>query len=126
MHMPVIAPLARTRKQMGCVSVASAVQVPVAQGCLAPLNGIEKARIADFVHGTDGFGNTNQLAPKVRTPCWLPGYTPHVRHSTGYGRLRHAHRIQRYFGLETAVCKGHGGYRTVEVRNLQQQGCRSG
>ena len=40
-------------------------QVPVAQGPIAPMNGIEKARIADFVHGTDGFGNTSQTAPLV-------------------------------------------------------------
>jgi len=40
--------------------------VPVAEGSHAPLSGIEKAQIADFVHGTDGFGNTGQLPAKVR------------------------------------------------------------
>lgn len=32
------------------------------------MNGIEKARIADFVHGSDGFGNTNQASPQARLP----------------------------------------------------------
>ena len=42
--------------------------MPVAEGSLAPLNGIEKAQIADFVHGADGFGNTDQPAAKVPPP----------------------------------------------------------
>ena len=48
-----------------------ATQVPVAEGSLAPLSGIKKAQIADFVHGADGFGNTGQLPAKV------PGNAPH-------------------------------------------------
>ncbi len=51
---------------------------------MTPLNGMEKAQIADFVHGADGFGNTGQLPAKVplvlkplsktRKPCftWNP------------------------------------------------------
>ena len=39
--------------------------MPVAEGSLAPLSGIEKAQIADFVHGADGFGNTGQPPAKV-------------------------------------------------------------
>ena len=35
----------------------STAQVPVAQGALATLQGLTKPRVADFVHGTDGFGN---------------------------------------------------------------------
>ena len=33
------------------------VQIPVSQGSLTSLNGAMKPRVADFVHGTDGFGN---------------------------------------------------------------------
>lgn len=40
-------------------------QVPVCQGALKSLKGAAKERIADFVHGSDGFGNTGQPAPKV-------------------------------------------------------------
>jgi hypothetical protein len=38
----------------------------VAQGSLTSLRGALKERIADFVHGTDGFGNTNPRKAKVR------------------------------------------------------------
>ena len=41
------------------------LQVPVCQGALKSLKGVAKERIADFVHGSDGFGNTGQPAPKV-------------------------------------------------------------
>lgn len=43
----------------------AASQVPVAEGSPTPLSGIGKARTADFVHGTDGFGNTSQEAVQV-------------------------------------------------------------
>jgi uridine nucleosidase len=33
------------------------MQVPVAQGSLTTLQGLAKQRVADFVHGADGFGN---------------------------------------------------------------------
>lgn len=39
--------------------------VPVVQGSLKSLRGMEKERIADFVHGKDGFGNSFLPAPKV-------------------------------------------------------------
>lgn len=32
---------------------------------MKPLNGAAKERVADFVHGSDGFGNTDQPEPKV-------------------------------------------------------------
>ncbi len=41
------------------------LQVAVCQGALKSLKGVAKERIADFVHGRDGFGNTGQPAPKV-------------------------------------------------------------
>jgi uridine nucleosidase len=47
-------------------------QVPVAEGSAVSLNGTEKVRIADFVHGKDGFGNSFLPEPKVRAralPC---------------------------------------------------------
>jgi uridine nucleosidase len=36
--------------------------VTVAQGSLTTLQGLSKTRVADFVHGADGFGN---LSPAV-------------------------------------------------------------
>lgn len=42
------------------------VQVPVAEGASTSLKGLTKEHIADFVHGTDGFGNTSQAAVEVR------------------------------------------------------------
>ena len=42
------------------------MQVPVAEGASTSLKGLTKEHIADFVHGTDGFGNTSQAAVEVR------------------------------------------------------------
>ena len=39
----------------------------MAEGTATTLGGLAKTRIADFVHGTDGFGNTNQAAVEVHT-----------------------------------------------------------
>lgn len=46
-------------------------QVPVVEGAHKSLRGVAKERIADFVHGTDGFGNTNPQLSEVggRWPC---------------------------------------------------------
>ena len=44
---------------------AHAIQVPVAEGVNTSLAGLAKVRVADFVHGTDGLGNTNQPTAKV-------------------------------------------------------------
>lgn len=41
-------------------------QVPIAEGAEKTLLGIAKSMYADFVHGQDGFGNTNQPSVKVR------------------------------------------------------------
>lgn len=38
-------------------------QVIVAEGSHKSLRGVVKEHLADFVHGSDGFGNTNQPAP---------------------------------------------------------------
>ncbi|KAL2608218.1 hypothetical protein R1flu_026791 [Riccia fluitans] len=38
--------------------------IPVAQGLETSLRGVIKNRIADFVHGNDGLGNTNPAPPK--------------------------------------------------------------
>lgn len=40
-------------------------QIPVAEGSATSLSGLEKVPAA-FVHGEDGFGNTNQAAVEVR------------------------------------------------------------
>lgn len=44
--------------------LASRRDVPVVEGAHRSLKGVAKERIADFVHGTDGFGNTNQEKPR--------------------------------------------------------------
>jgi inosine-uridine nucleoside N-ribohydrolase len=51
------------------------LQVPVAQGSLKSLKGNEKERIADFVHGQDGFGNIFLPEPQVQTYSGLPWET---------------------------------------------------
>ena len=38
----------------------------MAEGASTSLKGLIKEHIADFVHGTDGFGNTSQAAVEVR------------------------------------------------------------
>jgi hypothetical protein len=46
----------------------------VAEGATTSLKGLTKQHIADFVHGTDGFGNTSQAAVEVRARAELhPG-----------------------------------------------------
>lgn len=47
----------------------AAAQVPVAQGSMTGLSGAVKQRVADFVHGTDGFGNL----PEPRLPTVSTG-----------------------------------------------------
>ena len=42
-------------------------QVPVVEGAHKSLRGAAKERIADFVHGRDGFGNTNPPLAQART-----------------------------------------------------------
>lgn len=45
-------------------------QVPVVEGAHKSLRGAAKERIADFVHGSDGFGNTTpQLAEVGGAAC---------------------------------------------------------
>jgi hypothetical protein len=39
------------------------------------MKGAEKLRIADFVHGTDGFGNIDMPEPQV---SWFDGVQPGV------------------------------------------------
>ena len=42
------------------------LQVPVAEGSPSMLSGLEKTAVAAFVHGEDGFGNTNQEVVQVQ------------------------------------------------------------
>ncbi|CAM6127100.1 unnamed protein product [Calypogeia fissa] len=44
--------------------VAGRDDIPVSQGLVTTLRGQEKNRIADFVHGKDGLGDTNPAPPK--------------------------------------------------------------
>lgn len=49
-----------TRNAIFLKTLANRQDVPVFQGSKTSLRGATKERIADFVHGSDGFGNTNQ------------------------------------------------------------------
>jgi uridine nucleosidase len=49
-----------TRNALRLVHIAGREDVPVIEGAHTSIKGISKERIADFVHGSDGFGNTNQ------------------------------------------------------------------
>ena len=46
------------------------IQVPIAEGASQTLKGFAKSMFADFVHGQDGFGNTNQPSVKVGIDPW--------------------------------------------------------
>ena len=62
-------PLA-TRNAIKLREMAGLIELPVAEGSLTTLEGTAKERIADFVHGSDGFGNTKQAPAEVRlTVC---------------------------------------------------------
>lgn len=49
-----------TRNAIFLKNLAGRPDVPVYRGSKTSLRGVAKDRIADFVHGTDGFGNTSQ------------------------------------------------------------------
>ena len=49
-----------TRNALHLVQLAGHPEVPVIEGAHTSICGVAKERIADFVHGSDGFGNTEQ------------------------------------------------------------------
>eukprot|EP00897_Mesotaenium_endlicherianum_P004527 jgi/Mesen1/4101/ME000216S03359 len=53
-----------TSNALHLCELAGRPDVPVAQGELRTLMGLEKVRVADFVHGADGLGNTHPPPPK--------------------------------------------------------------
>jgi uridine nucleosidase len=62
-----------TRNAITLCHLAGRQDVPVVEGAHKSLRGAAKERIADFVHGTDGFGNTApQLAEVGGVTTWLP------------------------------------------------------
>ena len=66
------------------------MQIPVAEGSAASLTGIMK-NVASFVHGDDGFGNTNQRIVQVQhshTSDHFPVYE--ARSSDQHHKCRHA------------------------------------
>lgn len=74
-----------THNALHLLEVIGRQDVPVAQGSSMSLQMVPKVRIADFVHGKDGLGNTNPSPPKkkasnlsakdflVKTANCLPG-----------------------------------------------------
>ena len=55
-----------TENALRLLELAGRRDVPVHQGSLTSLKGAEKERIADFVHGQDGFGNVFLPPPQAR------------------------------------------------------------
>lgn len=55
-----------TRNALYLTHLAGRSDVPVVPGASFSLRGVEKSRVADFVHGVDGFGNTNIEHPEAR------------------------------------------------------------
>ncbi len=55
-----------TQNALRLIELAGQPDIPVARGAEMPLV-VPLGNIADFVHGTDGFGQTNQPPPKGRT-----------------------------------------------------------
>ncbi|GJP48863.1 hypothetical protein CLOM_g8141 [Closterium sp. NIES-68] len=53
-----------TANALSLCELAGREDVPVAHGEEVTLRGVEKIRVADFVHGSDGMGNTNQQPPR--------------------------------------------------------------
>jgi uridine nucleosidase len=51
-----------TRNALVLAELAGRADVPVVEGAHKSLRGVAKERVADFVHGDDGFGNTGQAA----------------------------------------------------------------
>mmetsp|Transcript_16998 Transcript_16998/g.55606 ORF Transcript_16998/g.55606 Transcript_16998/m.55606 type:complete len:338 (+) Transcript_16998:43-1056(+) len=62
MYGNVRTPMATTNA-LHLLELADRADVPVAQGALGPIRGGVKERIADFVHGSDGLGNTGVPSP---------------------------------------------------------------
>ncbi|KAH9532207.1 hypothetical protein CY35_19G078200 [Sphagnum magellanicum] len=55
-----------TNNALHLCELAGREGVPVSQGLLTSLRGAAKERIADFVHGSDGLGNTYPPPPKTK------------------------------------------------------------
>lgn len=55
-----------TNNALHLCELAGREDVPVSQGLLTSLRGAAKERIADFVHGSDGLGNTYPPPPKTK------------------------------------------------------------
>ena len=73
-----------TRNAILLRELAGRGDVPVAEGALTSLRGVAKERIADFVHGSDGFGNTNPPPAEVGAS----GAWPALRHALRPDRCR--------------------------------------
>lgn len=52
-----------TQNALFLTELAGRADIPVVEGAHKSLKGAAKERIADFVHGNDGFGNTAQAPP---------------------------------------------------------------
>ena len=59
-----------TRNAITLREMAGRRDVPVAEGAHKSLRGAAKERIADFVHGGDGFGNTHPPLAEARRGQW--------------------------------------------------------
>jgi uridine nucleosidase len=62
-----------TRNALHLTAIAGNPHVPVVEGAHTSLRGVTKERIADFVHGSDGFGNTSQNIEDGSSNAVRPG-----------------------------------------------------
>jgi uridine nucleosidase len=67
-----------TRNALFLRSKAGRPDVPVYRGCSTSLCGGAKERIADFVHGSDGFGNTGQVLTETAADAGTGSAAEHI------------------------------------------------
>lgn len=58
-----------TKNALHLTQLAGRTDIPVVEGAHTSIRGATKERIADFVHGQDGFGNTNQAIDESAKPA---------------------------------------------------------
>jgi len=63
-----------TENALSLLEFMDRADVPVSPGSPCTFTGEAKPRIADFVHGNDGMGNTNALSPPTTKPISTPGH----------------------------------------------------
>ena len=82
-------------RELAAVHDPSKSTLPVVEGSALSFSGLEKHRIADFVHGKDGLGNQDFPEPQVRLLHLISSQSRLITRT-------HAHRTA---GQENKVCR---------------------